>query len=54
MNEENLSTNAKEWLEVIRDQLGDFNEDTLHHSLENDGCTEEEIAFLIKELQSLS
>lgn len=54
MKEKDLSDNAKEWLEVIREQLGDFNADTLHHSLDSDGCSEQEIAFLIKELQSLS
>ena len=54
MDESDLSEDGKEWLTVIREGLGDFDEDTLRYSLDMDCCGEEETEFLVKELLRLS
>lgn len=54
MKESELSDDGKEWLTVIREGLGDFDEDTLRYSLDMDCCGKEETEFLVKELLSLS
>lgn len=54
MEEDDLSENAAEWLQVVRDHYTEWDKGTLEVSLEQDWCSEEEIAFILNQLKSLS